>query len=334
MKKGYKVVLLVIFFITLSSCGFFSPTSTSSIVPSISFTIPPLPNEDFEKVQENKLILIQNMTEKTFSRENVLTFAGDLLSPINFRETEGVWLPYDVENMLTPTDRLFAETLTPWQSIPSLQANRLYTGQQVLQLLDGWLSADTYFNVVQRERFFKDLSHDVYDIPYYWFNNYVDHQLRTFKRYDHQLIHGEGVIQRTFQTGNAINILETYQVSAQANTLVTIVDQTFPPGWSGARDIKVTLEEAQFDLTTAMTIGPVQSIFNEFAFWKFIHGEGDSGFEIRLQTTNASSFILTANWTQLSGEEDILQFYLEAEVENLLWKSWRSAYTLYREINA
>jgi hypothetical protein len=234
-------------------------SSFTSLIPT-----PP----EFNKSLLEKTVLIDHQRVIRFSRENTLTFDGERLSPVNYREVDDGWMPYETTD--TPIIPLtFNETT--WSSIPGFNAipsQTIIRDHDVINLLESWLPYDGYFNEQRHEVVYRNLSHDVLGDAYYWFNNYIDTYEKTIRRYDDSFLYADTSIQRQFQTGNAITFQRQHQRDVTDIAIIDIQDDTFPTGFFGAIDRKITTPRSGNNAFNALSLGPVTYALHTIRTWQ------------------------------------------------------------------
>ena len=256
--------------VVLVSCGTSVPssTTTSSLGSSFDFssTIPTPP--EFNKTLNGKQVLIDHQRVVSFSRENNLSFTGERLHPINYRELEDGWMPYEApESPIIPP--IFSDT--KWLTIPgfgSVPSQTVIRDDEVITLLESWLQHDGYFNEQTHYVTYRNLSHDVLGDPYYWFNNYIDTYEKTIQRFDDSFIYAETSIERQFQTGNTIIFQRQLQRDVTDTSIIDMQDDTFPAGFFGSVDRKITTPRSGNNAFNALSLGPVAFALNTIQTWQ------------------------------------------------------------------
>jgi hypothetical protein len=155
------------------------------------------------------------------------------------------------------------------------------------------LVTDEVFHQAQRLSRERNLSFDTLEGSYYAFNNYIREESIILQRYQTPMIYGEGEILITFQTGFELRPTVIEQISADSQYIYQLRDETFPAGFFGAVDRKISTMRIAGNFKQAMTIGPIRLILDRFIqaekAYRPLQTDGAPSYEIRLQTDLQSS---------------------------------------------
>jgi hypothetical protein len=282
-----KQIFIPLTTLILASC--FAPASSqSSQTTSLGM---------FDKVVDGKILLKETITNWTFLPGESKEFTGTALLPINYRN-EMVSVPY--EGLNADLGDFSDETISFNTQPPSINAllsqyasPQILNEAQTLTLLSTMLVTDEVFHQAQRLSRERNLSFDTLEGSYYAFNNYIREESIILQRYQTPMIYGEGEILITFQTGFELRPTVIEQISADSQYIYQLRDETFPAGFFGAVDRKISTMRIAGNFKQAMAIGPIRLILDRFIqaekAYRPLQTDGAPSYEIRLQTDLQSS---------------------------------------------
>lgn len=331
----------LLFLLTLTSClgAGSSSINSSSVVNSTTSTSQHTPNE-FDKNVNGRTILKDFLTTIEFSRENNPTFEDDRLNPINYREDETL-IPLYEGDFGPVVSHTFQNSF--WDTIPGLNEmdiNETIQGEIVLNTLASWMVWDSYFNVQTQTVYNRDLSHDVLGDSYYWFNNVIDEYTMEIKRYEDAFLYGKTMINRTFQTGNQIEFQREIQREFDESFIIDMQDDTFPSGFFGAVDRKITTPRSGNNTYEALGLGPVVFMVLQLREWfkRVEMAQNDpmiNPFDIELSLTktgNHSVSIRLKSWQPRETRVEMTEIEEEITVEitDLNWSTLTHTFQLWQ----
>jgi hypothetical protein len=335
-----------VFLFVLAGCGtrVSSSTTTSSLF-GVSTQVSSVPTPlEFNKTLNGKTVLIDHQRVVNFSRENNLLFDGERLSPINYRELDEGWMPYEAEEEpIVP----LTFNQTPWSMIPGFRdmpSQTVFRDDDVISLLESWLQHDGYFNEQTHNVLYRNLSHDVLGDPYYWFNNYIDTYEKTIQRFDDSFLYADTSIQRQFQTGNAIAFQRQLQREVTDISIIDIQDDTFPVGFFGAVDRKITTPRSGNNALNALSLGPATFALNTIRTWQKRIDDTNNDVTknkttlelsiIKINETSATIELLAYHPRDFRVEQTWIEERVSMEINQLEWSDltlsfylWETAYS-------
>jgi hypothetical protein len=312
-------------------------TSSLGSNSDLTSTIPTPP--EFNKTLNGENVLIDHQRVIKFSRENNLSFTGERLYPVNYRELDDGWMPYETtESPIIPLT--FNDT--NWLTIPGfgdVPSQTVFRDDDVIALLETWLPYDGYFNEQTHHIMYRNLSHDVLGDPYYWFNNYIDTYEKTIQRFDSSFIYADTLIERQFQTGNAITFQRQLQREVTDISIIDIQDDTFPAGFFGAVDRKITTPRSGNNAFKALSLGPVTFALHTIQTWqKQIDDTNNdvtknkTSMELTLTKTNDQSAtieLLAYHPRDFQVEQTWIEERVSMEINQLEWSDLTLSYYLW-----
>jgi hypothetical protein len=257
--KPYKFTLLI--GLLLSGCTWWQ-TPSNSMSLSVSTSLIPMPNDEFNPSINGRTLLREVTVEETYSRIELEPLPALPLSPINFPVTQDVVTAYALLNtdLGTVENEEITFQTTPPQThtvLASMAVSQILNEQDTITLLQSLQPSDERFNQLQRTKKDRNLSFQVArNNPYYWFNNYLREEEGIVRRYPNEVMFGEGTIHITFQTNIIINPTYQSQRHGDDTTIYEIYDETYPPGFFGAQDYQYRTPRVPGNLKHALTMGP------------------------------------------------------------------------------
>ena len=248
MKTPLPFLVLIL---ALSSC-WGEPSSSSSIFSFSEF-------DYFNKTESSKTLRRQYVIHRQFSSNNHGTFTGTILNPLNYPEDVSL-NPYyrvlgenegdfssEVINFASKNDTL-SNYLNP------LATKRLTTSELngLLAILD---QNDEFINTQSIFYYDRNLSEDLDNGSYYSFNNFFRQETSIVKRFESNVVYGEGTGNILYQDGFDVDFSFQTQIFATASTIYQLRDETFPEGIRTARDSKATSLRVEGNFKQALTFG-------------------------------------------------------------------------------
>ncbi len=248
-----KPIFITLTTLMMTSCF----ASASTISPGL-----------FDKVIDGKILLKETLTTWTFHQGESKAFTGTPLLPINYRQ-EPVSVAYEDESAALGdyANEVMTFNLQP-PSIASFLSG--YNFPQTLQhtqtqaLLSAMVVTDEGYHQAIRHSRERNLSFDTLEGSYYAFNNYIREENMTLQRYQTPMLFGEGEIKITFQTGFELRPTVIEQISADAEYIYNLRDETYPSGFFGAVDRKIATIRSPGKFKQALTLGPIRLTLDRF----------------------------------------------------------------------
>jgi hypothetical protein len=310
--KHYKFTLLIV--LLLSGCMWWQ-TPSSSMSLSVSTSLIPIPNDEFNPSINGRTLLREVVIEETYSRVELEPLPALPLSPINFPATQNVVTAYallDTDLGTIENEAITFQTTSPQTNtvLASMAISQMLNEQETMTLLQSLQPSDERFNQLHRTKKDRNLSFPVVrNNPYYWFNNYIREEQGFIRRYPNEVMFGEGTIHIMFQTNVVINPTYQYQRHGDDTTIYEIYDETYPLGFFGAQDYQYRTPRGPGNLKHALTMGPAtllrdtwQQLKNQQVPTNVLLVNKLSEMRIQLKATKTASDTLTFSLMVVLGD--------------------------------
>lgn len=248
MKTPITALVLIV---ALSSC-WGEPSVSSSIFSFSEF-------DYFNKTESSKTLRRQYVVHRQFSSNNHGVFTGTLLNPLNYPEDDSLNPYYRVSNAVegdfSSEEISFESKNTTLSNYLNPFATKRLTSNELNGLLAILDHNDEFINTQSIFYYDRDLSADLDFGSYYSFNNFFRQETSVVKRFDSQVVHGEGQGNIVYQDEFDVDFTFQTQIFSTSSTIYQLRDETFPEGIRTARDSKATSLRVEGNFKQALIFG-------------------------------------------------------------------------------